>query len=262
MEQTATSPPRTRRRWWLLALVALVIVGLVVAFVLLRDRDSEAIPNEVVQGARGTVSDLRNSRYCEVLLVEGRVVRPQAAVYNTIGRNDCPTTQWESLDADAIKSEWGAIAVDLNGPRYWTIDAVEGGTATQEAEFGGIDMTLVAIANIPTTSVLRGGQTPYEPLTVDRTNVWWFDAGEPVYELVDPDGNRYRMQSYSQIVDESLSEEDLPGLGDRLDLPDGWTYEVGTPTQDEGVAPTDDRATILTDELRNTYQLTANVVRR
>jgi D-alanyl-D-alanine dipeptidase len=89
--------------------------------------------------------------------------------------------------------------------------------------------------------------------------VWWFDEGKPVFELVDPEGQRYRMQAYSQIIEPGLTYEDLPSLGDRLDLPQGWTYETRVLDRDEGVAPTGARATILVDELRNTYQLTNNV---
>jgi hypothetical protein len=34
------------------------------------------------------------------------------------------------------------------------------------------------------------------------------------------------MQTWSQIVDPALSRADLPRLGERLNLPDGWTYQT------------------------------------
>ena len=40
-----------------------------------------------------------------------------------------------------------------------------------------------------------------------------FDAGRPVFELVDPEGQRWVMQTWSQVVDTNLSLDDLPGLG-------------------------------------------------
>lgn len=256
---TEKTPARNRRRWPWVVLAVVLVLALGAGFVFFRDRDSAAIPNEVTLGQRALVTDMRDTRYCEVLLVEGRLIRPTAAIYNTFTLNDCPAGQWDALNADAIKQEWGAISVDLNGPRYWTVDAVDGATGIEQAVFGGIEMKLVAFVNVPPRAILNGGQVPLSPITVDRTNVWWFDAGKPVYELVDPQGQRYRMQAYSQIVDEGLTYDDLPTLGDRLDLPDGWTYETRTLERDEGVAPTGARATIIVDELRNTYQLTNNV---
>lgn len=260
---TTTAPEeaavRKRRRWpWIVLVVVLALV-IVVGFVLLRDRNSSAIPDEVVLGQRGLATDMRDTRYCEVLLIEGRLISPTAAIYNTFGLNDCPASEWDALDTGAIKQEWDAIAVDKNGPRYWTVDAVDGALGVQEASFGGIGMKLVAFVHIPPRSILSGGQAPYEPITVDRTNVWWFNAGKPVFELVDPDGRRYRMQAYSQIVDPELTYDQLPGLGDRLDLPDGWTYETRVLDRAEGVAPIGARATVIVDELRNTYQVTDNI---
>jgi len=69
------------------------------------------------------VPDMRNVRYGEVLTVFSRDGRFEAEVYGTQLINDCPQELWETLDASAIAAETGAIAVKLNGPRYWTLDA-------------------------------------------------------------------------------------------------------------------------------------------
>ena len=36
------------------------------------------------------------------------------------------------------------------------------------------------------------------------------------------------MQSMAQFVDESLTLDDLPTLGSRLELPEGWAYQART----------------------------------
>ena len=59
-----------------------------------------------------------------------------------------------------------------------------------------------------------------------------FRAGKPVFLLVRPDGVRYAMQSYAQIIDKSLSYDDLSALASRLKLPAGWRYEVMKPDTD------------------------------
>ncbi|MGC1351362.1 MAG: hypothetical protein WA858_16535, partial [Xanthobacteraceae bacterium] len=42
-----------------------------------------------------------------------------------------------------------------------------------------------------------------------RETRYVFKAGKPVFLLVRPDGGRYAMQSYAQIIDKSLSYADL-----------------------------------------------------
>jgi hypothetical protein len=38
------------------------------------------------------------------------------------------------------------------------------------------------------------------------------------------------MQAYSHIVDDSLTQDSLPALGDRLHLPEDWHYRARTRT--------------------------------
>ena len=55
--------------------------------------------------------------------------------------NDGPPELWDALDADAIAKEMGALAVKLNGPRYWTLDGLGTKVAVIEPvlrEFAGL----------------------------------------------------------------------------------------------------------------------------
>ena len=93
--------------------------------------------------------------------------------------------------------------------------------------------------------------------TVNRDNTWRFEAGNRVHELIDTEGNVYTMQSFSRIVDEALSYEDLETLDDRLSLPDGWRYRVRMLEEDLDVQAIG-TATVLQDEFQNTYQWRAD----
>ena len=42
----------------------------------------------------------------------------------------------------------------------------------------------------------------------------------------------YVMQAYAQIVDKTLTYDDLPALGAKLKLPSGWRYSTTVPQQD------------------------------
>lgn len=51
-----------------------------------------------------------------------------------------------------------------------------------------------------------------------------FAAGEPVFEVTDPEGHVHVMQVYAQIVDPHLNFEQLAGLEDRFALTKGWSF--------------------------------------
>ena len=197
----------------------------------------------------------RDTRYCEVLLVRMVDGALQAEVWNTAGLGTCPQDEWDALDADAIQQESDALAVLLNGPRSFLMDALSGdvGDDPQVTTFGTLQMVLVATLELDPADV-AAGDTPYQTRTVNRDTEFQFWAGSEIYELTGPDGARYVMQSYSKIVDPDLEEADLAGLGDRLEPPEGWAFSVRTLEEDLVVTTPDAQATVVQDELTNTYQ--------
>ncbi len=198
----------------------------------------------------------RNVRYCEILLTYRSGLTLRTEVWNTLGLNDCPGDQWSALDAAALKQEFRAANVALNGPRYWVLDEIsaQGGVTSsgQTATFGGIQMTLRAEVQLSLQDLLS--QQPYHQHTVQRDTRYAFHAGLPVYELVSSAGEVYVMQSYAQIIDPTLTIDDLADLGSRLKLPRGWSYRVVTPEADL-VLVAADHVTVIQDDLDNTYQL-------
>lgn len=196
--------------------------------------------------------DVFGKRYGEVLLVSAGEAGPQATVYNTFPLNDCPAPLWDALDAQAIAAEHGALGVLLNGPRHWLMSRIgKQWAGPQEiVNFGGIDMIRQA-----TVALSSNNPQPYSVNKVDRRAVFTFDAGRPVFELVDAQGQRWVMQTSSQVVDKNLTLADLPGLASRLNLPEGWRYETRTLTSPLVVDTTGRVAHVLQDELTNSYSL-------
>jgi hypothetical protein len=166
--------------------------------------------------------DVFDKRYGEVLLVTAGETGPEASVYNSFPLNDCPAELWDKLDADAIAKENGAIAALLNGPRHWLSSM---------------------------------NPAPYSVNHVDRKAVFNFDAGRPVFELVDAQGQRWVMQTYSQVVDPHLTLAGLPGLAARLTLPEGWRYETRILTERLRVDTTTRDAHVTQDSFANSYSL-------
>jgi hypothetical protein len=196
--------------------------------------------------------DVFGKRYGEVLLVRVGAGGPEATVYNTYPLNDCPATLWSQLDAPALAAEHGAAAALLNGPRYWLMSHIEkqGGIDGERRTFGGIEM--IAQATVALSSM---NPAPYVANEVDRKAVFVFDAGRPVFELVDPDARRWVMQTYSQVADPTLSLDDLPGLAGRLQLPDGWRFETRILDAPLRVDTATQRASVTQDDLTNSYSL-------
>lgn len=197
--------------------------------------------------------DVFGKRYGEVLLVRMGESGPEATVYNTFPLNDCPAELWDALDAEAIARDNGAVAALLNGPRYWLMSRIGKNTAgvAPRRNFGGIDMIEQACVQLSSTN-----PAPYSVNKVDRRAVFTFDAGRPVFELVDPDGQRWVMQTYSQVADRNLALDDLPGLAGRLNPPQGWRYETRTLSAPLVVDTATNVAHVLQDELTNSYSLT------
>ncbi len=194
--------------------------------------------------------DLYDARYCEILELKGSPPSARVLVWNTIGFNDCPAAKWDAIDANALAVERGDTAVIKNGPRHFLMDA-----ATAEAgathTFGGL--TMRRVATIPIRSDAELAQTPYTARTIKRSNTWTWNAGRRVFELLAPDGSTYVMQSYSQIRDPGLTLGQLPALGARLELPQGWTYRSRRLKRDLTLTA-NGSATIIQDDLTNTYQ--------
>ena len=200
------------------------------------------------------ISDHRGERYGEVLAVFAKDGAFEAHVYGTQLINDCPQELWSQLDADAIRDEMGALFVKLNGPRHWMLDGLGAKGQPVEPvmkEFGGILMRRIAVLDLGT----QPAQIPYTVRYVDRRAVFFFDAGKPIHELVDPDGLVYVMQARCVGVDPEMTEDALHALGDRLALPEGWSYRTRILDEELVIDTSDHVATVLQDEFENTYTL-------
>jgi hypothetical protein len=197
---------------------------------------------------------MRGVRYGEVLAVYLRENGLEAEVFGTQLINDCPQELWDTLDAETIAKEMGAILAKLNGPRYWTLDGF--GTKLQPVEpimrdFNGIMMRRIAVVDLGPEPKMG----PYNEMKVNRQVIFFFDAGQTVHELVNPAGEAYVMQALCIGVDPTMSVESLDTLGERLSMPEGWSYRSRVLTEDLIIDTTTSLATVLQDEFENSYTL-------
>ena len=118
----------------------------------------------------------------------------------------------------------------------------------ERMRFGDLEMRFLATLELD----MAGGIAPYVERAVLRTTTFTFASGEEIYELTSPGGTVYVMQSMSQMVDPDLTLADLPGLGSRLELPEGWSYKVNRRITDL-VLVVEGEVAVLVDDLKNTY---------
>jgi hypothetical protein len=195
-------------------------------------------------------SGMRDTRYCEIFTVF-LAPAPVAKVNNSYGLNKCRRGWWESLDPAALAAEAGADVVLLNGPRYWLIDKVAVTDPGPISTFAGKRMR--EVATIDLAKVGLAPPPPYTQVKIQRGTKFVFLAGKRVFELTDPNGRRYVMQSYARIVDPGLRYRELRGIGEEIGLPEGWSYRSRKLKQ-KLVLRANGQATIVQDALKNTYQ--------
>mgnify|MGYP007022325779 CR=1 FL=1 len=210
--------------------IALTTMGMAYA----QDHDMESV----------TLNDIRGMRFCEILLVfDDRV-----DIYNTSASNDCPADKWSAMDVTAIAANHGAKAAQLNGPKFWAAD----GQTVEFAEtktFGGIDARYAA--SLPATALGGSeGTNAYAHFTSSKKQTLVFKAGQPIYELVDSDGNTYALNAYGPNVQGG----DPANLAEQLKPADGWSFRVSTPTEDVVIAAsTDGPVNMVGDDMHQYY---------
>jgi hypothetical protein len=156
-------------------------------------------------------------------------------------------------ESDRVASQQ---ATDLAGKRYGEVLLVQVGESGPQATV----YNSFPLNDCPAEPCPRTTPRPSPPRTArsrrcSTARYWLMNAGEEIYELVDPDGRRWVMQTYSQVADPGLSRADLPGRAERLDLPAGWTYRPRMLTSELRVDTRSRPARVLQDNLTNSYSM-------
>ena len=198
---------------------------------------------------------VRDVRYCEYLAIEPTAEGIIATAWNSFGLHDCPAQDWDAVDEDDLQryaDELGVAAVTKNGPRFWLMDELLSNRGSYEEIrfFDSLEMGLAAQVLLGTTPSLGD----YTERSVARDTLFTFNEGSEIYQLSSPAGREYVMQSYSHIVDDTQTSGSLSELGSRLALPEGWTFTARVLEEHLFVEDVEGIATIVQDELTNTYQ--------
>jgi len=236
------------------------IVGLLLVAVLAGC--TRPVPSDADQSVVKRFNNLRGMRYCEVFLIGGTIFPKdlQAAFYNTTDLNNaanprdtCTADMWAKVDPDSLKKEYDVWGVFKNGPRGWTPDWIElpsGPVRTLD----GLQAQWMGQVQLPKdVDLSKKGSSAYKPTDVHRKSLMGFEKGKPVFILDDPQGIPWVMQASSQIVDSSLTYDQLEKLGEKLKPAPGWKFRVAVLDRDLEIHAINGIARIVQDDLENTY---------
>lgn len=163
-----------------------------------------------------TLKDMRGMVFCEFLLITDKDV----TIYNTSADGECDLDTFATLDPTRIAQNHGVLKAQLNGPKYWIMDEQTLGLG-ETRTFGGIKARYAA--TLPLASLGSGeGADPYAPYVTQKEQKLVYKSGEPVYELVDQDGNAYVLNAYGAQVENA----DPNNLVKQLKPADGWTFRT------------------------------------
>ena len=200
------------------------------------------------------MENMRDKRYCEIII---RKSLEEYAVYNTWGLNDCPPSLWSKITEVEVKKETNAGFVHLNGPRYWTIDGFKKTELINPTTktIAALQFREAGILKLNLADLVKSIK-PYEERKVKRETTWIYQAGKPIFVLIDPKGQVFVMQSYSdQKIQQTPAS--LANLGQQLKLPKGWAFKTMTLDENKTVKAVDNLAVVIQDDNLNTYQLAA-----
>ena len=212
---------------------------------------------------------MRDYQYCETLLqIPTAPTGQNLTVMNTSGYNTCPN--WQSLQAQDIINNYnstyypgnpyglpsGATSLIVDWPRNWIFDQVVMNIPTGTTSY----LTLLADGTefgfVGFNSGTQLG-TAYTQSYVGRNTTYTYDTNSLIFDLLDPSGNLYVMQSYARFVDPTLTYEDLQNVDymiPLLNLPTGWSYTVNQLTQQFDNVATGN-AVLVQDSLGNSYMM-------
>jgi hypothetical protein len=220
------------------------------------------------------VPDMFNYQYCEVLL---QVPNSPSGVpvFNTTGYNTCPnySTLTGQASIDSYNATYypgnpyglpsGATGFILDWPRNWIYDQAVEGVPPGTTEYLVLDVPGPSGSNVPITTFGFVGFNAnisglaYTPSNVARDATWTYFANNLIFQLLDPSGNLYVMQSYARFIDPNLTYENLQDvdyMNGQLDLPEDWSYSVAQLAQQfDNIS--EGNAILLQDDLGNSYMM-------
>jgi hypothetical protein len=214
-----------------------------------------------IKGTEVHLAKARDYAYCEIAPVIGKPPKTIAQFYNTSGLDpSCPAEPFAAIDGKNLAAELKADMVYMNptpqtARRHWVMDQLWIFKAGETVDFGG-GVKATWVASMSPADLKGGLKGPFEPAVIHRESKYLYAKGSTVFLMRAPGGKTYVMQSYATEVDKGLTFAQLPQLGSKLTMPDGWKFETKQLTKDLTIDPRKAKGTahIIRDNFHNVYE--------
>lgn len=243
-------------------LILLILVSVAIYFIIITKEIPEkpTIDPPRFKPREGT-QIWRGIEYCEILSSSNRLGWAHVldfTAYNTIFLG-CDRAKWNEITIKTIRDLDGGLIVRLNGPRGWAFDTVSSDSKLVDNRITKInDMDWVVVGIVEATpyeifmNLFYKQTTLYKERQVRRKTEYIFHAGKPLYYLSSPEGKTYAMQSYAKFI-YPVSEENLPEIGQHLNLPPGWEYHAVILAEELRVKAENAIGIIVQDDFQDVY---------
>jgi len=229
---------------------------------------SKNLPEDGANAKSVHFDNAHRVRYIEIFVVGGDPAKRdlRANVYNTTfipgldlnsNKDTAPQAYVEGIDKEAIKKQFNAYAVAINGPKLWMLDWADIPLGSSQ-EFNGKAIPWCAELHLTPEGLLTMGKEGYKPTTIERKSKIGYNKGTLVFLIDDADGNTWIMKGMEQgLKPEYTYEQFAADPASRFKkLPQGWKYRTKVLDQDLVLVPETGIATIMPDEFFNVYDKT------
>jgi hypothetical protein len=229
---------------------------------------SRSLPDDGANAKSVHVGNMNRVRYIEIFVMGGDPAKGQMLgnVYNTTfipgldlksDRDTAPQTYVESIDKDAIKKQFGAYTVAINGPKLWMLDWVDIPLGTSR-DLNGKNIPWCATLHLTLKELLTMGKEGYKPTTIERKSKFGYDKGTQVFLIDDTEGTTWVMKGFELGMKPQYTFEQFAAdpASYFKKLPQGWKVRTKVLDQDLIMVPETGIATIMPDELFNVYDKT------
>lgn len=229
---------------------------------------NKTLPDDGANTKMVHVGNLHLVRYIEIFVVGGNVITGNllANVYNTSlvpnpdatpNRDTAPQAYVEGVDKEAIKKQFGALGVAINGPKLWMIDFFDIPLGANE-EFNGRRIPWCATLHLTKTEMEQMGKLPYKVTTIERKSKLGYNKGTLVFLIDDSEGTTWVMKGFELGMKPRWTYEEFAAdpSSKFKQLPAGWKFRTKVLDDDLILVPQTGVATIMSDEFFNVYDKT------
>ena len=164
------------------------------------------LPDDGANAQTVNVGNLHLVRYIEIFVVGGNGLTGnlRANVYNTSlvrnpdttpNRDTAPQAYVEGVNTEAIKKQFGALGVAINGPKLWMIDFFDLPLGADQ-EFNGKKIPWCATLHLTKSEMKEMGKLPYKVTTIERKSRLGYNKGTLVFLIDDAEGTTWIMKGF------------------------------------------------------------------